>query len=482
MPHLSAMHRAPCAPRPQSARWAAMCAALLLTTGSPFVHAQSTGAPQVQPPPGQSFEEEIVPQRYAHNSGVDAFINDMVARYDFDRSALQALFAQVNYSATAAKLVTSSATPATKNWRAYQARFLDPARINAGMRFWRANRDALRRASARYGVPPEAIVGIIGVETIYGRYMGNFRIIDALTTLSFDYPPTPNRDTRQATFRKNLEDFLVWTRNSGTDPMSVQGSYAGAIGIPQFMPSSILQYAVDFDGDGKIDLTHSSADAIGSVASFLQQHGWETGRPVVWRIAGDEGSLGIAAAACDGKPEPSWALQQMLKAGMLLDEPDLDVLPERATPVVSVDLPTPGRPTEYVLGLRNFYVLTRYNRSFFYALAAHQLGQQIRARLADAGDLVEPPPPPAEPDAMPTNPPEAASAPAAADNDASRPDTSGTLPAAVWPAAGPAPAPAGNANGNASRANAPSTPPAPLIRSGAARGLAMPVPATGTGN
>jgi hypothetical protein len=138
-------------------------------------------------------------------------------------------------------------------------------------------------------VPPEVIVGIIGVETIYGRYMGNFRVLDALTTLTFDYPDTPNRDSRQATFRKNLEDFLVWTRDSQLDPTTVLGSYTGAIGIPQFLPSSIREYAVDYDGGGHVDLRSSPADAIGSVANYLKQHGWETDRPVVWRITPDTG-------------------------------------------------------------------------------------------------------------------------------------------------------------------------------------------------
>lgn len=128
-------------------------------------------------------------------------------------------------------------------------------------------------------MPPEVIVGIIGVETIYGRYMGNFRVLDALTTLAFDYPDTPNRDSRQATFRKNLEDFLVWTRDSQLDPTTVLGSYTGAIGIPQFLPSSIRDYAVDYDGTGRVDLRSSPADAIGSVANYLKQHGWETDRP-----------------------------------------------------------------------------------------------------------------------------------------------------------------------------------------------------------
>ncbi|MFP6558410.1 lytic murein transglycosylase B [Paraburkholderia sp. B3] len=373
----------------------ALSAALPLWTGT--ARAQ-TAAPQVPQAPqapltvtqaqpqaptqqGQTFEEEIIPQRYANNPDVDGFINDMVARYDFDPTALHALFAGVSYSATAVKLVTPSPTPGIKNWRVYQARFLDPVRINAGVKFWRENAATLQRAADEFGVPPEVIVGIIGVETIYGRYMGNFRALDALTTLAFDYPNTPNRADREATFRKNLEDYLVWTRGAQIDPTSVLGSYTGAIGIPQFLPSSIVQYAVDYDGNNHIDLRTSPADAIGSVANYLRQNGWESGRPVVWQIAGDAGSQGIAQAAADGQPEPHWPLEQLLRSGLVLGEPSVDIAAEAGTPVTVVDLPTPGRPTQYMLGLKNFYVLTRYNRSFFYALAVYQLGMRVKAQM-----------------------------------------------------------------------------------------------------
>ena len=349
----------------------------------------SQAQPQQAVPQGQTFEEEIIPQRYANNPDVDGFINDMVARYDFDPAALHALFAGVSYSATAVKLVTPSpsTSPSVKNWRVYQSRFLDPIRINAGVRFWRNNRATLQRAYEEFGVPPEVIVGILGVETIYGRFMGNFRVLDALTTLAFDYPNTPNRADREQTFRKNLEDYLVWTRDSQIDPSSVLGSYTGAIGIPQFLPSSIVQYAISYDGNKQIDLRNSQADAIGSVANYLKQNGWENGRPVVWNIGSDVGSQGIAQAGADGQPEPHWPLEQLLRAGMQIDQPGLDMNAEAGTPVTIVDLPTPGMPTEYKLGLKNFYVLTRYNRSFFYALSVYQLGLRIKAQLEASGDL-----------------------------------------------------------------------------------------------
>ncbi|MBR8224048.1 lytic murein transglycosylase B [Burkholderia ambifaria] len=339
-----------------------------------------------QPSQGQTFEEEIVPQRYANNAKVDAFIDEMVSRNGFDSASLHALFSRISYSATAVKLVKPAPTPSVKNWSVYRSRFIEPIRINAGVKFWKANQATLQRASREFGVPPEVIVGIIGVETIYGRYMGNFRVLDTLTTLTFDYPDTPNRDSRQATFRKNLEDFLVWTRDNQLDPTTVLGSYTGAIGIPQFLPSSIRQYAVDYDG-GHVDLRSSPADAIGSVANYLKQHGWETDRPVVWRITPDTGSLGIAQAAADGQPKPHWALSQLLRAGLTLNEPTVNITTEGGTPVTVVDLPSPGRATEYMLGLKNFYVLTRYNRSFFYALTVYQLGEAVKAQMEANGAL-----------------------------------------------------------------------------------------------
>ncbi|HVW49539.1 MAG TPA: lytic murein transglycosylase B [Trinickia sp.] len=339
--------------------------------------------------PGATFEEEIIPQRYVDNADVNAFIDDMVARYDFDAAALHALFAGVSYSATAVKLVTPTPTPFVKNWQVYQARFLDPVRINAGVEFWRENRATLQRAYEQFGVPPEIVVGIIGVETIYGRYMGNFRVLDALTTLAFDYPNTPNRAEREMTFRKNLVDYLVWTRDAQIDPTTVLGSYTGAIGIPQFLPSSIVKYAVDYEGNKRIDLRTSTADAIGSVANYLKENGWENGRPVVWQIAHDAGSLGVAQAAADGQPQPHWPLAQLLRAGMLLDQPGLDLTSEASTPITVIDLPTPGQPTEYMLGLQNFYALTRYNRSFFYALAVYELGQRVKARIEQEDGTIQ---------------------------------------------------------------------------------------------
>ncbi|MCO4860485.1 lytic murein transglycosylase B [Cupriavidus sp. WGlv3] len=325
-------------------------------------------------------EEEIEPGRYRDNPQARAFIDEMVARHGFERGMLQEWFGQAVYSATVVRLIMPPATTGRKSWRTYRSRFIEPIRINAGVRFWQDNRDTLRRAEAEFGVPASVIVGIIGVETIYGRDMGSFRVLDSLSTLAFDYPATPNREARSTLFRNQLADYLLWCRDTRTDVYSVLGSYAGAIGIPQFMPTSLREYALDYDNNGHIDLRNSPTDAIGSVARFLQLHGWEPGRPVVWRIAPDTGSLGIATAAADGEPWPTRALNQLTRAGLSLDEP-INLAREGETGVLVVDLPTPDQPTEYLLGLRNFYVLTRYNRSFFYALAVYQLGEAVKAAM-----------------------------------------------------------------------------------------------------
>lgn len=326
-------------------------------------------------------EEEIEPGRYRDNAQTQAFIDDMATRHGFAREQLADWFGQTVYSATVARLILPPATPGRKSWRAYRSRFIEPIRINAGVRFWQQNRATLRRAEAEFGVPASVIVGIIGVETIYGRDMGTFRVMDSLSTLAFDYPATPNRDARSAMFRNQLSDYLLWCRDTGTDVFSVLGSYAGAVGIPQFMPTSLREYAIDYDGDGHVDLRNSPTDAIGSVGRFLQLHGWEAGRPVVWRIAGDDGSRGVAAAAADGEPWPTRTLNQLLKAGLRVDEP-IDLASEGETGVLIADLPTPDQPTEYRVGLRNFYVLTRYNRSFFYALAVYELGEAVKAAMS----------------------------------------------------------------------------------------------------
>jgi membrane-bound lytic murein transglycosylase B len=219
-------------------------------------------------------------------------------------------------------------------------------------------------------VPEEIIVAIIGVETQYGRQMGAWRVIDALSTLAFDYAP------RAEFFRGELEQYLLYARDAGIDVFSVRGSYAGAIGIPQFMPGSYRRFAVDFDGDGAIDLRASPADAIGSVANFLVKHGWRRGERVHLPARVTGGSAGTAyRELVDAGIEPKTPLSELKRYGV---ETRTDLALD--TPVALIELESPGAATEYRLGLRNFFVLTRYNRSVLYASAVYDLAQEIKAK------------------------------------------------------------------------------------------------------
>jgi membrane-bound lytic murein transglycosylase B len=303
------------------------------------------------------------------------FEDEMVTKHGFEREALKALIAQVNYIDSAVQLVKPAPPGKPKNWQAYRDRFIEPIRIGAGVEFWASNADALARAEAQYGVPAEIIVGIIGVETVYGRNTGRFRVMDVLTTLAFAYPETPNRDARMRFFRGELENTLLLARKSNMDPLSLLGSFAGAVGLPQFMPGSILSFGVDFDGNGQIDLRNSAVDAIGSVANFLVQHGWQSGQagPIAypaevapareWESFIGKGGLAAKFSAEElsavGAVSPS-----ALPAGMLFG---------------LIDLQNGAEATEYWLATDNFFAITQYNRSYFYAMSVVELGRAVRA-------------------------------------------------------------------------------------------------------
>ena len=211
---------------------------------------------------------------FAGRPEVRAFIHQMVKRHKFDARELQQLFARAKREQAVLDAIQPSSSEADQSWELYRSIFVNPKRISAGLEFWNRYSEALARARRIYGVPEEYIVAIIGVETFYGRHIGRWRVIDALATLAFDYPP------RAAFFRRELANYLLYARDAGIDAFSVKGSYAGAIGIPQFMPGSYLKYAVDLDGNGVTDLSASPEDAIGSVANFLKQHGWQSGEAV----------------------------------------------------------------------------------------------------------------------------------------------------------------------------------------------------------
>ena len=299
-----------------------------------------------------------------------AFAQDLEKRHGFDATALINQFSAAQTNSRVLQLIAPPASPTQRSWERYRPRFINEQRINGGVRFWQENALTLARARALYGVPEEVIVAIIGIETVYGKNTGNFGVLEALATLAFQYP------RRAEFFRSELEQFLLLSRENRLDPLSVKGSFAGAIGIPQFMPGSQRRYAVDFDGDERIDLSNSLEDAIGSVARFLEQHGWQAGQPVA------------IPAKLPGTPDASLieaGIRPSLKAGdLFLRGIKANAAPEST--VTLVDLVSPGRDTEYWLGFENFYVITRYNRSSFYAMSVFQLSEEIRRRMPLAGD------------------------------------------------------------------------------------------------
>ncbi|MBL8398894.1 MAG: lytic murein transglycosylase B [Candidatus Accumulibacter sp.] len=305
-------------------------------------------------------------QVFSQQPAVQAFIRDMHERHGFDVEHLTKQFAAIRPNGVVLRAIRPPAVPEMqRSWYRYRQRFVTSQRIAGGQRFWTQNESSLKRAEQIYGVPAAVIVAIIGVETEYGQNMGSFGVLEALASLAFNYPP------RAEFFRDELEQFLLLARENGISPLAVKGSYAGAIGIPQFMPGSQRRFAVDFDGDDRIDLRNSTVDAIGSVARFLQQHGWQKGAPVAVpaQVQGDPAAL----LAMGIKPELT--VQELAARGVVASAD-----PER--PAALIDLVSPETPAEYWLGFDNYYVITRYNRSSFYAMSVFQLAEALRERRA----------------------------------------------------------------------------------------------------
>ncbi|NVM78778.1 membrane-bound lytic murein transglycosylase B [Duganella sp. SG902] len=334
-------------------------------------------APKKKPVPAIDYVGEYV--NFGDWKDVRAFLDDVAARDGFDRAELNTLMAQVRYVDAAVQLVKPAPPGKPKNWQAYSKLMIDPVRIDAGVRFWNENGEALSRAESLYGVPAEILVGIIGIETVYGRNTGRFRVLDALTTLAFSYPEAPQRRERMEFFRGELEATLLFARQTGVDPLSLKGSFAGAVGMPQFMPSSMMKYAVDFDGDGRIDLLNSSTDAIGSVAAFLIAHGWQR----------DQGGPLVYAATVS----PNRAWEPMLNQGLTARYAPAQLTAAGVTPAVAppeqlyglVDLQNGAEPTEYWLANANFFAITQYNRSYFYAMSVVELGRAVKLARGAAG-------------------------------------------------------------------------------------------------
>jgi membrane-bound lytic murein transglycosylase B len=314
---------------------------------------------------------------YGQHPGAMAFADDLASRRNLDSDWVRQQLAQAQRIPTVARLMAPAPSGTPKNWAAYRARFIEPVRLRAGQRFWENNRNALARAEAEFGVPASLIVGVIGVETLYGQHTGNFRVIDALTTLAFDFPAShPRTEARAAFFKSELEQFLSLTQRTGMDPQALLGSYAGAMGWPQFMPSSWAKYAIDFDGDGKVDLFNSTADVIGSVANYFKVFGWQTGQPTHYPVSFDAETLDKDALLA---PDilPTFSVASFTAKGAVLE----GAARQHPGQLALVELENGTAPPSYVAGTQNFYVVTRYNWSSYYALAVIELGETIQALL-----------------------------------------------------------------------------------------------------
>lgn len=297
---------------------------------------------------------------------VQQFIATMADRHGFDAEALNQLFAQAQPRLSAARIMTDQVVQPL-SWSRYRGNFVNAWNIRHGVRFWQQHGAALTRARQIYGVPEEVIVAIIGVETRYGQTQPRFPEFDTLTTLAFDYP------RRAEFFRAELEQYLLLMREEQLDPLSAKGSFAGAMGIPQFMPSSYRRYAVDFNHDGRRDLWGSAIDAIGSVANYLRAHGWVAGQPVaVGARLPDEVEQDLSAyVSITLKPE--WYVEELQSLGLV---PAEWLSPSAQAALLAIE-GEDGR--EYWLGFDNFYAITRYNRSLHYALAVFQLSGELRS-------------------------------------------------------------------------------------------------------
>ncbi|GAB4130067.1 MAG: lytic murein transglycosylase B [Sideroxydans sp.] len=293
--------------------------------------------------------------------GIPAFVDRMVVEHQFRRNELELVFRRAEHRPDVIEAITRPAT--LKPWLEYRANFVNEERIVNGRKFMRQHAAVLRRAERQFGVPAEYIAAILGVETLYGKSTGGYRALDALTTLAFDYPP------RAAFFLTELEQFLLLAREQDFNLLSVNSSYAGALGIPQFMPSNYRKYALDYNGNGKVDILHEPADAIGSVANYFKHYGWRSGEPVALPARVDDPQrLGSLTAV---RPMRAWQVD----AGAIPQQGRADFLP----PAWMLDL-TGEAGKEYWFVFENFDVIMRYNISSFYAMTVHQLAQELKRR------------------------------------------------------------------------------------------------------
>jgi membrane-bound lytic murein transglycosylase B len=359
----------------------------------------STPTRQVSPiePIVNQSEDTATEVRFSQN--LEQLLTQIAQIQGIPKASLEAGFLDVKTIPSIRKLVLPPSGSFKKNWASYRKRFVEPIRLKAGKSFWEQNQAFLSSVEQESGVPAEIIVAIIGIETIYGRQTGNFRVKDVLATLAFNYPETANKVAREQLFKDQLQDLILlcWSEGGGKLPannssqdlnsvrfnacLNQNSSYAGAIGLPQFMPSSIRSFAVDGDGDGHVDLKQSPKDAIASVANFMRKHGWQPGMPIYFPI--QEAAVIEAKALADGEPVLKYTIEELIEKDILTkDQGDLQmggVDPQ--SKALIVDLPYPDKEgndqVRYVVGLNNFLSIVQYNRSYFYAQSVAEFAEAL---------------------------------------------------------------------------------------------------------
>ena len=299
--------------------------------------------------------------------------DEIASRRKLDPVWVRKAIRQARFLPQVVRLMAPATVGSTKNWELYRSRFIEPKRIQSGVKFWLEQRKALERAEIEFGVPAEIIVGVIGVETIYGQQLGTFKVLDALATLSFDFPKNhPRAKERSAFFRAELEELLSFQLQGSLNPLTLRGSYAGAMGMPQFMPSSWAKYALDFDGNGKIDLFSSPSDVIGSVANYLKSFNWTRGVATHYVLDLKAEPLDLAYLLA---PDilPTFLPEDLTAKGVILEAQGL----QHPGLLALVKLENGNAKPTYIAGTENFYAITRYNWSSYYALAVIELGQAV---------------------------------------------------------------------------------------------------------
>jgi membrane-bound lytic murein transglycosylase B len=317
---------------------------------------------------------------YATRPEVMRFADELAERRNLNPQWVRRAIGQATRVPAVVRLMQPATQPFVKNWAAYRGRFIDAARIDAGVQFWKDNRATLARAEKEYGVPGKIIAGIIGVESIYGRNTGSFRVIDAITTLAFDFPASHPRAAERAEFFKGeVEQFLSLQSRMSADPLLPLGSYAGAMGMPQFLPSSWAKFAVDYDGDDKIDLWNSPTDVIGSVANYFKAFDWQPGMPTHYPVSFDPTKLDLDALMA---PDilPTFSVASFTAKGAVLEGPAL----QHKGPLALVELLNGPNPASFVAGTENFYAITRYNWSSYYAMAVIELAEAVERAVKAA--------------------------------------------------------------------------------------------------